>query len=324
LERVELGPVPVSPGFSAEHLYKLTDGGHHLSALSFPTPVPAVDLDIAADELVVGAEVGPEARAYPISLLRTKHVVNDRLGGEPLTITFCPRCYSGVGLDPTLEDRALTFEVYGLYNGTMVMNDEQTGSIWTPFTGEAVAGPLAGQRLRLLPVELSTFEAWIESHPSGTVPEPAPSRKPSARRAGGASNDRVLPRLVRRWDDRLAPRTLVLGIEVNGRALAYAFDPERGDPVAQHDDWHGVPVVIMAARGTWPLAYERRTEAGELLAFRVQGDRIVDDSGSTWRQGTAIDGPREGTTLSPVPSHASEWYTWAAFYPDSEIRSLGA
>ena len=50
--------------------------------------------------------------------------------------------------------------------------DDQTGSIWT-VTGEAVAGPLEGQRLERVP-HLDTFWfAWATYRPGTTLVEPA-------------------------------------------------------------------------------------------------------------------------------------------------------
>lgn len=42
------------------------------------------------DELVLGVTVGKEARAYPINMLTnpTREIINDTLGGQPITATW--------------------------------------------------------------------------------------------------------------------------------------------------------------------------------------------------------------------------------------------
>lgn len=44
--------------------------------------------DMAADEEVIGVEVDGEARAYPISVLSSHEIVNDRVGGRPIAVTW--------------------------------------------------------------------------------------------------------------------------------------------------------------------------------------------------------------------------------------------
>jgi hypothetical protein len=160
----------------------------------------------------------------------------------------------------------------------------------------------------------------MSAHPGATTPAEIPAPKPNARGPGEPANDRVLTSLVGNWDSRLPPRTLVLGVETKDRTLAYFVDPHRSEPLVVQDEVGGVPLAILAPGGTWPLAYDRRTTAGRAIDFRVDGDRILDDSGSTWWHGEAVQGPLTGTRLTFVPSRVSEWYTWAAFHPNTEIR----
>lgn len=41
-----------------------------------------------SDELVLGVEIGGDARAYPIRILSRHEVVNDIVGGRPIAITW--------------------------------------------------------------------------------------------------------------------------------------------------------------------------------------------------------------------------------------------
>lgn len=52
-----------------------------------------------------------------------------------------------------------------LWGNAMTWWDTDTGSIWSQPLGEAILGPRAGERLELLPSELSTWTDWKGSHP---------------------------------------------------------------------------------------------------------------------------------------------------------------
>ena len=52
-----------------------------------------------------------------------------------------------------------------LWGNAMTWWDHDTGSIWSQPIGEAIAGPLQGATLELLPSTLTTWEAWREANP---------------------------------------------------------------------------------------------------------------------------------------------------------------
>ncbi len=43
--------------------------------------------------------------------------------------------------------------------------DHETGSVWSQPIGEAIAGPLVGSTLELLPSTLTTWDSWTSAHP---------------------------------------------------------------------------------------------------------------------------------------------------------------
>jgi len=315
---VDLSDRPVARGVAQDYLLYRNEELPDLPVLSFPPSVPANRLSTGPDELVLGVARGTEAKVYPISTLQWHHIVNDELDGAPLTVAFCRKCFSGVALDPVVDDQALTFQVFGLYLGSMVMSDQQTGTVWAPFTGEALAGPLAGRRMRLEAVEMTTLPRWLERYPGSLVPDPAVMVTPDPLRPGQSEHARALRRSVPRWDPRLEARTIVLGVTVGRSSRAYVMDSERPGPPVFEDELAGTPLVLLAGRGAWPLAFERRV-AGRTLAFTVEGDRVVDEGGSEWDGGNAVAGPMAGKSLDFLPSHLSEWYAWAAYHPDTDI-----
>ena len=45
-------------------------------------------VNLPSGELVIGVSIGDDSRAYPIRTLRFREIVNDRLGGVPILVTW--------------------------------------------------------------------------------------------------------------------------------------------------------------------------------------------------------------------------------------------
>jgi hypothetical protein len=57
----------------------------------------------------------------------------------------------------------------GLTNGLAVLADRETRTRWDHITGEAFAGPLAGHKLDVWPVYMTTVAAALAEHPDITI-----------------------------------------------------------------------------------------------------------------------------------------------------------
>src|SRR4030095_3435288 len=81
-----------------------------------PDGIPAIDRPafvspavaaawLAAGEPVLALEVKGDARAYPLQILMWHEIVNDVVGGVPVTVTFCPLCNAGIAFERTIGGR---------------------------------------------------------------------------------------------------------------------------------------------------------------------------------------------------------------------------
>jgi hypothetical protein len=201
------------------------------------------------------------------------------------------------------------------------MRDDQIGTLWTQMTGEGLVGPYAGRQLELEPVQMTTFARWLELHPDSLAPSPAVMATPRPLRPGRQQLGSEFQASMVSWDRRLPDHTLVLGLEVPGGALAWVVDPERPGPRFLQEELAGVPFALLGEPGVFPLAYDRRV-GDTVVDLRLEEDRIVDDSGSVWEDGRAVEGPLTGTALAFLPSHLSDWYAWSAYHPETEISVL--
>jgi hypothetical protein len=119
------------------------------------------------NEKVVGVALAEPARMYPIGLLDDYEVINDEAGGVPYVVARCALTDLATVLDRRVAGRTLTFENSGaLWRDMLVMRDRETGTYWTPATGRALSGSLAGETLMILPATVTTAEVWRETYPS--------------------------------------------------------------------------------------------------------------------------------------------------------------
>lgn len=119
---------------------------------------------------VIGLEINGDARAYPLRVLIWHEIVNDVVGGKPVTITYCPLCNAAIVFDATVDGKALDFGTTGkLRNSDLVMYDRATQSWWQQFTGEAIAGEFTGTALKFVPARLESWADFSKRNPEGKV-----------------------------------------------------------------------------------------------------------------------------------------------------------
>ena len=222
-----------------------------------------------------------------------------------------------------MEGERLTFDVLGLYNGVFVMNDRQTGSIWTHFEGKALEGSMAGTQMEMLPLTMTTWQQWLELYPDTTVlsddtPYQNAYRTVEPGRAG--IGPQFMSTIIN-WDDRLPENTLVLGVTAGGAYRAYPLDELARTSGVVNEELGGEPIVVFYdGSGPIAVAFSRLLD-GRVLTFQAEGGRILDqETGSEWDlTGSAVSGPLAGSNLVQATAFVTEWYGWAAYHPETEI-----
>jgi Protein of unknown function (DUF3179) len=293
-------------------------------------------------EPVAVLELGGEVRAYPLQILVWHEIVNDRVAGRPVAVTYCPLCNSTVAFSRALGDRTLDFGTTGvLRNSDLVMYDRQTATWWQQLTGEAVVGELTGHRLRPLASQILSWRRFRDLHPGGRVL----SRDTGVERDYGStpyvlyegSNDpylfggridRTLPATERVAAVPLGPgravvypfsrlrREAPINDAVGTRSIVVFFDPGVASPLddATISDGErvGAAAVFSRSLDAAKLSFEPGSEPG---TFR---DRRT---GSLWTMtGRAVVGPLTGRRLRPLRHDDQFWFALAAFFPQAEIR----
>ena len=124
---------------------------------------------IKNDKLVLGVEVNGEARAYPIQIIGYHHQIKDAIKGTKILVTYCTVCRTGRVFDPTVRGKIEDFRLVGMDHYNAMFEDYSTKSWWRQANGEAIAGPLKGEKLRELPSRQMTLASWLALYPNSLV-----------------------------------------------------------------------------------------------------------------------------------------------------------
>lgn len=73
------------------------------------------------------------AKAYLLGIMNHHEIVNDLFGHEPIAVTYCPLCFTGIALRAGQpDDSRRLFGVSGLlYNSDVLLYDQGTESLWS-------------------------------------------------------------------------------------------------------------------------------------------------------------------------------------------------
>ncbi len=145
-----------------------------IPSIDNPKFVPvSEEKELTATDPVIGLIVNGVAKAYPVRILIWHEIVNDTIGGVPVSVTFCPLCNTAVVYDRRLDGKVLDFGTTGkLRNSDLVMYDRQTESWWQQFLGKGIIGEMTGKTLKAMPARLESWANFKARAPKGLVQVP--------------------------------------------------------------------------------------------------------------------------------------------------------
>jgi len=258
-----------------------------IPSIDDPDFISASDADfMSSDDKVIGLKINEEVRAYPMKILTWHEIVNDRVEGKPVVISYCPLCRSAYVFSRLIDVEPFNFAVSGLlYNSNVVMYDRDTESLWSQIKGEAINGPKKGTELEVIDATSTTWEDWTKEHPTTRVLSKKTGYDRNYERSpyGDYSENRDLMFPVGETSERFHPKALIGGIEINGKHKAYP-----------------IPVLEKMDKTTFSDRFQEVT-------LKINFDPLAKEVEITTSEGEKIN-----------VSHLY-WFAWYAFHPETEV-----
>lgn len=343
------GPSALETSTAPEFPAALVDPTEIISGGPPPDGIPPLDdpvfiavdaaLDLLDDaEPVVAIEIDGDARAYPVQVMIWHEIVNDTVGGVPVSVTYCPLCNSAVSYRREIRGVETTFGTSGrLFASALVMYDRATETLWTHFDGKGVVGLLAGEQLEIIASPLMSWNEFRSAYPTGLVLDPTATgfdrdygRNPYV----GYDDADTAPFLFRgAIDDRSLPKQRVVGINLGGDTAAFTLEAISGDgAAATNTAVGGTDIVILWKAGQSTALEEDRVDNGRdvgtvgvfvpsangrALTFAASDGVITDrETGSVWNvSGEATEGELAGSRLERIAHLDTFWFAWATYQP---------
>ncbi|MCG7920998.1 MAG: DUF3179 domain-containing protein [Candidatus Thiodiazotropha lotti] len=257
-----------------------------IPAIDEPQFVHADDADfLKPEDRILGVERNGIVKAYPINILNWHEIVNDRFRQEPIVITFCPLCGTGMAFEATVRGNPLMFGVSGLlYNSDVLLYDRASESLWSQIMKQSISGKHQGDRLRHVPLQHTNWADWSDRYPDTLVlsDDTGFSRdyQRSPYRGYDKSRDLYFP--VEFRSKGYHPKERVLGLEVNGTYKAYPFiELSKTDGLIKEN-----------------LAGQQLTVKYDIQNQTANAYDLADNL---------------------LPSTTAFWFAWYAFHPQTEI-----
>lgn len=254
-----------------------------IPSIDQPAFLPADEVEyLLDDDLVMTLTHNGITRAYPTRILDHHEIVNDMFNAEPVAITYCPLCGSGLAFDRRQGSQVLDFGVSALlHNSDLVMYDRQTESLWQQITGESFAGKSRGSRLKTLPMSMITWGDWRKQYPDGEVltVDGVMTDRYLKDAYGDYAESEKLYMPVSATDARLHPKRVIYGMEIGG------------DSIAIDAEW-------LLEEGRFANKYE-----GKKLVVNVAENGEIDAS---------LDNQQ-------ITIHRMYWFAWYSFHPRTAL-----
>ncbi len=310
----------------AEARLQPTSASAYLDAMQSGGPgkdgIPAVDKphfwDVSkADnylddqDIVFGIYHNGEARAYPQRVLVWHELVNDTVGGKPLSVSYCPLTATAIGF----ERGTTTLGVSGnLINSNMVMYDRATDSYWPQILAIAIRGEHEGHALKEHRVVWTTWQRWKQRYPETSVLSTDTGHMRNYRRDPygqynpptgyyAVGSGHMFPVMNEAAD--FSDKDTILGFRTEDLAVAVDLEYLRDKKIIHHalNSEHFLIVYDPGLDTGWVYRHDQ--------AVDVNYDQLTFAAGGP--QAPSLD------KLTSVNAFKAMWFAWAAYYPDTVV-----
>lgn len=279
-----------------------------IPAIDEPRFIDAGETDLDPGDMVIGFVHEGEARAYPHDIVVFHEIVNDRVGGLNVAITYCPLTATAQGF----KRGDTTLGVSGqLLNSNLVMFDRESRSYFAQIAATGVKGEHRGRTLDEVDVVWTTWGRWHAVHPDTRVlsdrtghlrnysRDPYGSYNPVR---GYYAQDRTIFPLLHE-SGQYHKKEMVVGGRTADRSAYFVLDELARDRVQSTENFLA---VYDEALGTGHIYATN----GEVPHVSARGDGTYEISGEAYAP--------DALPLEAVIPIEAFFFAWHAFYPDSE------
>jgi Protein of unknown function (DUF3179) len=286
-----------------------------LSAESMFSPPKQLIMNTGADTvlepeaIIIGVAGKTEAKAYPIRYIAYHHQVYDSIDGQPMLVTYCSVCRSGRVFSGLINGKSEGhLRLVGMTHYNAMFEDAATGSWWMQATGEAVTGPMRGQRLQEIPSHQMRLDKWKQLYPHTLIMQPDPASVTHYDTLGRFERGESKGDLTRYDPGSWNSKSWVVGVIANGRERAYDWNQLLKYNVI-NDTLGQLNVAVLLSADKSSIAAFIRPGTGLLS---VQGDTLYVDSLAYTFSGKAVD--KLNPPLTPLPAYQEHWHSWKQFH----------
>ncbi len=260
-------------------------------------------------DIVFGVYQNGVARAYPQRVMVWHEIVNDTVGGKPLSITYCPLTATAIGFERGSTELGVSGN---LINSNMVMYDRETDSLWPQIAAVAIDGPYQGKALAEHRVFWTSWARWKQRHPDTQVLSDQTGHMRNYLRDPYGdynplkgyyleSSPTMFP--VMHQSSDLAQKKTILGFRTADSAVAVKMQTLRIEKVVQVTQGDAVYIII----------YDQGLDTG--WVYQADQTLDIDVNNIPFEQ----TGPqvRALNNLPAVNAFKAMWFAWKAYYPDT-------
>ena len=217
-----------------------------------------------------------------------------------------------------MDGRVLTFKEAGLYDGLVLLGDNETETVWHHITGEGLYGELAGKQVEEVSnIYHTTVEEALENYPDIHI---AISDRPIRQ------NRSVLGQLRRglrqmflgtmsEEDDRRPTMDIGLGLWKGDDARYYPYEDVIASNNMIFDTFAGRRVLVFYA----PDALALLAVFTDATSATWEGDELHLSTGEVIRHGVLYDADGNRTTGERPLQVFTRWYGFSLTWPQTVI-----
>lgn len=276
-------------------------------------------------DLVLIFKKDDEVRIYPHPILDWHEIINDKINGTPIAITYCPLTGSGIAWNRIIDGEETTFGVSGLlYNSNLIPYDRKTGSNWSQMKIQSINGPLISSNIKTYPLVESSWRTAKSSFPDAQVvtTNTGFSRNYNDYPYGDyRRNHSSLIFPTSGDDNRVNAKERILGVFENDNTKAYKIS-DFGDGKTLIDNIgndrfliygnSNKNIIVAFNIANIPTSTEFSISSGnDQFILSDNNGNLYDVFGNSNNSGNS--------NLESAKSFVAYWFAWAAFYPDTEL-----